>query len=354
LGILERTPRQRQPPIPYPVLVNVSVIIPTRAGDSVVLRRTLASLAAQTAPPQRVIVSLDDAAIPEPDLSVFDSARTRTFVVRGENAGPATARNRAFCHLDGGLVLFFNDDAAPAADCIENHIGAHLTDNAPKLVVGSAPWDFGRVPLRVIDRLVAETSLVFFYDQMTGKDPAHDWGYRHAWTLNLSLPHEALLPFDGRFDGPMFDDLEWAHRVTRDGIPVRYAPCARVEHAHRPCYTADRLLERETRVGHAAHALRAINPACFSDTFGDTGPPRFVERGATGDALERAREAFASFRLVAEEPGAGVDIAHLFDHCRIWRDAARAIGWSEAELGRSFSETASRVRTDLLPSGSIA
>ncbi len=330
--------------------MRTSVIIPTRAGDSPVLRRTLESLASQTAPPHRVIISLDDASTPEPDVAALDKSPTHVRIVRGENAGPAAARNRAFQHLDSGLVLFLNDDAVPAAECLEHHARAHQVDDAPSLVVGSAPWSFDRTPLRVIDRLVAETSLVFFYDQMTDPSPSRDWGYRHAWTLNLSVPCEALLAFDERFDGPMFDDLEWAHRMTRTGAAVRYAPLARVEHAHRPRYTVERLLEREARVGHAAHTLREANQACFADTFGSPDTPHFAEQDVSEEAIAGACQAFGSFCLLAEQSGEGIDIGQVYARCRSWRDTARAIGWDSAAQGVDFTTTAARVREAFLTS----
>ncbi|MEM8835319.1 MAG: glycosyltransferase [Planctomycetota bacterium] len=288
------------------------MIIPTRRGDSPTLHACLSALPSDA----QVIVSIDDEHAPEPDVARFECAR----VVRGPNAGPAAARNRAIEHIDRDAVLFLNDDVVPEVSCVEHHVRAHAEGGRPSLFIGDAPWDFGRTPA-VIDRLVSETPVVFFYSTMGEHGPTHDWGYRHAWTLNLSLPVSLMQRFDERLRYPMLDDIEWAYRVTRGGTPVRFLPGGRVTHLHRPLYTAQTLWQRERLFGSQCRVLRRINPACAYDLFGNLDEPAWLHRDADGQA------AFASFERIAERPGVGVDIEEVFDACRPWREAARREGW---------------------------
>ena len=84
---------------------DVTVIIPAwRAAATIA--RTLASIAAQTVAPRRVVV-VDDGS----DDSTFETARSQTSllgaagieleVIRQDNAGAGAARNRALAEADG-------------------------------------------------------------------------------------------------------------------------------------------------------------------------------------------------------------------------------------------------------------
>lgn len=294
--------------------MSVCVIIPTRSGDSETLRACLDALPHDA----QVIVSIDDEHAQGPDLVRFKRSR----VVRGPHTGPAAARNRALDYVHEEFVLFLNDDVVPDEDCVARHLSAHRTSDRPSLYVGDALWDFGRVP-KVIDRLISETSIIFFYDVMRQGQETRDWGYRHAWTLNLSLPTLILQRFDDRLRFPMLDDIEWAWRITREGTPVRFLPEACVTHVHRPLYDAGRLWQRERLFGSQCRLLQRINPACAHDIFGDRDEPRWLLHDHDG------RAEFAEFERISEEPGEGVDIASVFEACRPWREAARREGWDD-------------------------
>ena len=145
------------------------------------------------------------------------------------------------------------------------------------MILGSAPWV---VPTTsedtLFDRLVRETSMIFFYDRMTealaraevGTD--HDWGFRHAWTLNLSLPRaefERVGGFDERLTFACYEDLEFARRVHGNGrVPVLYRPACIAQHDHR--VTPESYLARERLMGKAALQLAAAAPDCAREVFG--------------------------------------------------------------------------------------
>lgn len=311
--------------------MRLSIIIPTRPGPDSPAVRCVESLRPQMAGGDEILVSVDGTR-GDPRLDGIPGVR----VVRGETAGPGEARNRALALAHSPVVLFLNDDVVARPGLLEAHAAAHRGGD-PAMVLGSAPWAVGADD-RVIDLLMRATSWIFFYDQMDGGDPQRDWGFRHAWTLNLSVPRHRCVEFDPMLAYPMLDDLEWAYRV---GLPVRYRPAAEVVHEHR--YTARALLRREALLGHQAACLHRIHPACAREAFG----ARFVPDEATArDAgaaipglIADAAEGFRVFEDLAGAPTRGFDspaqFRGLFEACRAWRETARLIGSVHAAAGES-------------------
>ncbi len=300
-------------------MVEIAVCLPTRNRPERVAR-CLHALAGQTVDNTRfrVVVGVDapDASGHVPNGAVADELNAE--IVTGPSAGPAAARNRVLRQVVEPLVLWLNDDVIPAPDLVEQHLDAHGA-GGPAMVLGSAPWAV-HTPDRLFDRLVRETSMVFFYDQMDD-DPTRDWGYRHAWTLNLSVPAElAKFGFSESLPGAAYEDLEWAWRAGRaTSAPVRYRPAARVEHDHR--YEPEGYLARERAMGRDAFALAAHAPEFARELFRRdirSAPSieyarAFVEREAhLAERLER------SFRGLADLPSdaAGDDrlIRMLYEH----------------------------------------
>lgn len=330
--------------------MRTSVIIPTHRPESPTLRRCLASLTAQTMPPAEVIVSVDGAeGVPAPDAPQGGDA-IGFRVIRAPHSGPAAARNRALAHATGDLLLFLNDDVVAAPDLVERHAADRTPGDG--LVLGSAPWAMPAEP-SLLDALLEHTPLVFFYCEMHGidaREPAKDWGYRHAWTLNLSLHREACAPFDERLRQPMFDDLEWAYRVTRSlGVPVRYRPGAGVTHHHR--YAPEGVLAREVVLGHQAAGLERLAPGCAHETLG-AALGRW--RGAVDErAVVEAGRAFAVFSDEAQRPlrslpsgrQSPAGLREFLGSCRPWRETARHIGYRDALEGRTPAESTAGVAT---------
>lgn len=256
--------------------MRVSVLIPTRGRDHK-LARCLALLARQSHPKDQfeVLVGIDGGSPPEalgaPGLNL------RVFAF--DHAGPAATRNRLLSRASGEFVLLLNDDVRPDRDLIAAHVRAHQQRRVPAMILGAAPF-VRHTGDTMWDRLIRETSMVFFYDRMHAAiaggiaGPDHDWGFRHAWTLNLSMPKELLLAVDGfneRLRYAMFEDLDMAFRVQARGarhatpIPVLYRPEAIVEHDHR--ISVQEYLDRERQLGRAAWDLAEISPECAHAVF---------------------------------------------------------------------------------------
>lgn len=309
--------------------MRVTAIIPSRSQEHGPLVRCLLSLLEIGDANLRIIASMDGPDAPS-DLRPLTRGGA-VEVLTGPQGGPGAARNRALDRAEGDLVLYLNDDVVADAGLIDAHRAAHA-DGAPRLVLGAAPF---AVPQddRVIDRLTRETSLLFFYSEMDDREPERDWGFRHAWTLNLSLPREICDPFDARMRYAMFDDLEWAYRVTRrTGAPVVFRPDAGVVHHHR--YEPQGLLAREALLGHQALALRRINPACAAAIFGERfDGSRASMRDARALSTPQAAEAYVEFESLAQRPALSMNVHELFARARAWRWSARGIGYRSAMRG---------------------
>ena len=232
----------------------LSVLIPTR-GRPELLERCLRSLAAQAFGgfEAEVIVGVDGPDCGEADTARrWSSARPPMRAMPAAHAGPAATRNRIADAADGETLLFLNDDVEASPGLLAAHAKAQselIDAGRCAMVLGSAPWAIVE-PDRVLDRLTRETSLIFFYDQMTGAaalDPEHDWGWRHAWTLNLSLPVRCVREVGGFCESmtrPVYEDIELAFRVReRFGAPTLFRPGAGVVHHHR--YEPVALVARE-------------------------------------------------------------------------------------------------------------
>lgn len=317
--------------------MRVTAIIPSRGGAGGTLARCVAALLAEHDAKLHIIASIDGPDAPA-DLEPLTRDGSVT-VVTGEQAGPGGARNRALEHAEGDLVLFLNDDVVPAPRLIDQHRAAHR-DGSPKLVLGGAPF---AVPTgdRVLDRMTRETALLFFYSDMNSAERNRDWGFRHAWTLNLSLPRAVCQPFDDRLRHPMFDDLEWAHRVTTaHNAPVLYRPEAMVTHHHR--YEPAQILAREALLGHQALALHRTNPACAAAVFGERfdGSPASIHDARALITADAAQE-YAHFEALATQPALSANIHDLFARARTWRMAGRAAGFLAAADGKPSPATTS-------------
>ena len=292
---------------PLGASVDVSVIIPT-CGRPRKLAACVGALAAQAYEGRfEVLVGTDgpDAGAASAAQGAWAGAKSgRLDVVQCAKAGPGPTRNRLIELATGKLLLLLNDDVVPDRGLLAAHVAAHRgLEGREAMVLGAAPWRVHE-PDSLFDRLIRETSMVFFYDQMTD-EPGRDWGFRHAWTLNLSLPAataRAVGAFDESLRCACFEDLEFAWRLGRHGLPVLHRPGAVVVHDHR--YTPRGYLEREHVLGREAWLLAGAAPECAREIFGRDVRSReeveysrlFVDREAK--AAERLERSFVGLEEI--------------------------------------------------------
>ncbi len=304
--------------------MDFSVVIPTLNRPDH-LARCLACLREQSPAGGEfeVIVVLDG---PDPASAAvcasFDAkARFETRVIEAQRRGNAHTKNVGLREARGDLLVLLNDDVRPVPRFLQHHLEAHDDRSRhPAMVLGYSPWVIHR-PDRLLDLLLRSTSMVFFYDRMADehgvpREPeGHDWGFRHAWTLNLSLRTDLareLGGFDEALANCCFEDVEFAYRFThRFDAPVLFRADAVAEHDHR--YNPADYLRREFRLGYSAWGLAVSNPRCAGEIF----------RGrdlTSPDEVHRCREQFEQ-----DEPNAGA--------WRAWFESLTlgAQEWSQAQ-----------------------
>jgi hypothetical protein len=197
-----------------------------------------------------------------------------------ERAGYTLVRNRLIAEARGRVMLSLNDDVIAEPGLVDMHWLEHArraeAGLSRAIVVGDAPYlrrPAGELD-SMLDRLVRETSMVFFYDTMNTPqglaDPNKDWGFRHCFGLNFSADLGCVREVGGLLARPHvygYDDIELGFKlVTRFKMPVLYRPAARVWHDH--FYTADSLMRRELALGKAAWEFAGAHAEFGQAVFG--------------------------------------------------------------------------------------
>ncbi len=260
--------------------MEVSIIIPTyqRPGK---LSACLSALAHQTADPSsyEVLVGVDgpDEATEPAARRAWGACTAPLIVEQCPRSGLNAVRNVLLLRASGKFLLSLNDDVVPCATFVQTHLReqiAAIERKCPAIISGYSPWKRWERPT-MFDRVVAESSMIFFYDQMlpekvSAAGPLHDWGFRHCFGLNFSVPLAPVREAGGFLAFPLaygYDDIEIAYRLNRRcGMPVLYRPEAIAEHDHR--YTAPEVLAREFKLGHCAWHFAGREPAFCEAVFG--------------------------------------------------------------------------------------
>lgn len=304
--------------------VKISVIIPTH-GRSTKLGACVSALAAQTYPDFEVLIGCDgpdDAAAAVARDTWLSAGRNkdRLRVEQVSKRGQAAVRNALLPFATGDLLVFLNDDMRPAPGHLNQHATAHAmrpANAAPALVIGDSPW-VSHEPDMLLQRLIRETSMIFFYNVMQERIRSgavradHDWGFRHAWLLNLSVPARIVCDCGGFTVFPStygYEDDELAHRCRdRFGSPVIYEPGAVAHHDHLIDSTA--YLVREYNLGYAAIGFARTTPGCARELFGrdvQSEPELSYSREHVQRELAAARRVWDVFRTFDSIPAAAAD-----------------------------------------------
>lgn len=313
---------------PITIRVDVTVVIPSHRRPEK-LAACLRSLAGQRLEADRfeVLVGFDG---PEPESEALawsawgeaggDPGGLRIFQL--EKSGYQAVRNALLPEARGRVLASTNDDVIADPLWLSAHVREHelaSASGATVVVSGASPWVVHQ-PDRLFDRLVRETSMVFFYDVMEAwaarGEPDKDWGFRHAWGLNMSAPTEAVRAVGGFVvlpGGYGYEDNELAFALgERFAARVLYRPEARVAHDHR--MEPFEYLRREYLLGYAAMGLAVQRPACARAMFGR----EILSR----DEVEYCRQA------VAREKRAASQARGLFEHTAAM--PASAVGGAHA------------------------
>ncbi len=199
-----------------------------------------------------VIVVDDGGAIPLDDLAGRFQGRLSLRVLRQENAGPATARNRGACEATGEFLVFTDDDCAPARDWLKN-LAAQLT-GSPDCAVGGDTHNALPQNLYSTASQLLVSYLLTYYQCRAGRG-------RFFPSCNLAFPTKHFRDvggFDVSFSRSAGEDRELCDRWQHQGYLMIHAPKAVVYHSHH--LTATTFLRQHFHYGCSAyyyHLVRA-------------------------------------------------------------------------------------------------
>lgn len=203
---------------------RVSVIVPT-FDDGEALTTCLASLAAQSLPPDDVEVIVVDNGSTSP-ARLCAAAFPRVVWLEESAPGSYAARNRGISVARGRVLAFTDADCLPSSDWLAQGLHA-LARQRHADVVG------GRIDLLLADRERATAAelyeLAFAFRQ--------EWYVEHdgfAATANM-FTTRATMDAVGPFDAALRSggDRAWCERARARGFRVAYAPGAVVQHPAR-------------------------------------------------------------------------------------------------------------------------
>lgn len=209
---------------------TVSVIICAYTEDRwALLKKSVASVEAQTSPPVEIVVCIDhNAELLRRSEEYFGKGRpagaTPLIVLANKYDGRlGAARNTGAEHASGEVIAFLDDDAAASADWLERLIAPY--DDERVGAVGGAP-----LPVFEADRprwFPLEFDWIFgcAYRGL----PLTRAPLEHLIGANMSARRSALRDVGG-FHSDHEDDMDMSHRIAHSQHRVLYEPLATVNH----------------------------------------------------------------------------------------------------------------------------
>ncbi len=217
-------------------MIGLSVVVPTYNRFHS-LQRLLSALAHQDLPASEFeVVVVDDGSTDGTRQRLLEAQvpfRLKPVVQR--NQGPAVARNCGVAEAQGKIVVFLDDDVAPAPTLLSEHLRSHAAHGPGVVVIGPmlSPLDF---PLAPWVQWSQERLLEQYRAMQTGK-----WAptARQFYTGNASLARADFLAsggFDVHFKRA--EDVELAFRLAAMGLRFVFCPAAAGYHYEERSFAA--------------------------------------------------------------------------------------------------------------------
>ncbi len=317
-----------------------AVVIPTYKRPAA-LRRTLSALVLQPEARDVEVVVVDDGS-PPPDgdavATTVEQFREQhgleVRVVHQENAGPAAARNTGARSTGAPLLVFLDDDCAPAPGFLARHLEARAPGERIARM-GHVAWS---PDLRVTPFMeLVVRGAQFNYGAIADPERVP---FTCFYTANCSLWRDDL-DRAGWFDAslpPFMEDTEFAYRFVGSGGRIVYHPAALVHHEH--AVELESYLERQRKAGKAAVEVVRRHPELF-DVVGVADVADVALREQFYNALLR----YAFVLGVEEGLAEDVDAGRLTGGELRGRFEGWVAGWA---VHREMETRAWRTRTEAL------
>ena len=241
----------------------VSVVIPHKGRDSL-LSWQLRELKRQVFRDFEIIVVLDmtieEANGLEVKILVKHPKQDITIVFSG-GRGPNVCRNMGVAQAKNDIVLILGSDCIPDPYMVGEHYYSHVFEKAD-IVQGYTP--FHPDVISPFYDFLDSSGLQAAWDNLRDEDGNFRREISPAFclTTNYSVSKKILLnePFDERFLGPAWDDIEFGYRLSRYNTAVKtiFNKDAINYHYHR--YNLDSFVQRSRMEGYHRLTLCKIHP----------------------------------------------------------------------------------------------
>ena len=241
----------------------ISVVIPTH-NRRALLERALDDYEIQAGEGFRFEVVVVDDGSSDGTMELLAARRPREYALRFDhqnNAGPASARNRALEMAAGELIVFAGDDIVPCRGFLSEHWRAHQQrPDRDVAIIGRTRWPQDlevTATMRHVDGPGAQQ--FSFYYLVDGAE----YDFRHFYTSNLSVKRGLLdlepTHFSTDFHRAAFEDVELSYRLSLHGMRIHFLAAAQAFHYHP--YDAGGFFQRQRACGEMAAVLYEKYPA---------------------------------------------------------------------------------------------
>lgn len=200
--------------------MKVSVIIPAYNAQATVGQAVQESLSQARGRLEVEVIVVDDGST---DSTADVAASAGAQVIRQQNAGPASARNRGWESATGRLICFTDADCIPSADWVVNLLEG-FTDRKVGAVAGSYDianknsWLARWVHQEIMERHKRMDSFIKVFG-----------------SYNVAIPRyvlEATGGFDVNYRKASGEDNDLSYRIIQKGWLIAFRPEAKVSHHH--------------------------------------------------------------------------------------------------------------------------
>lgn len=234
---------------------TVSVVVPSYLGEER-LPLLLSALSAQEVDRGWEVVLVLDGT-PDQSREVAERYRDRLplkIVELSANQGRAKALNAGFAAASCDVLLRCDDDLVPPPHFVEGH-AQHHDEQDPVGVIGFCQNVF---PDSVYARVYgAEADQRHWAEACSG--PADErWRY---WAANCSVPRSTWAevgPYDLRYVGWGWEDVDWGYRLHCLGVPIIVDPGLAADHLH-VVETCEERVARAYSSGRARRTFESIH-----------------------------------------------------------------------------------------------
>lgn len=249
----------------------ITFVIPTYNRAAILAQCLMALEAEQTVDIPFEIVVVDDGSTDDTinELRRLQGILSVPFrVIRQENSGPATARNRGVEEARGHLIIFLGDDIIVEPGYVTQMYHAYKAYDCDQIcVLGFTQYTPGSIPTPFGRWLDTRSDLQFNYQAapVDGLIP-----FSLFYSSNLLVPRKELIDiggFDQRFRYAAWEDTDLGYRLANAGIPTYYCTTAQALHVHTVSVRA--ITRRMQMVARASIDLRHINPELFELIYPD-------------------------------------------------------------------------------------